>query len=310
MHNLLFLSIFAFAFVINKYIDIKNITLDYKEFFTTDNKSGWKTREDRLKTNFPDVYNELTSFFNINISLVNHTFKEKIWFFINNVKEHPKCEECKIDLKFGKSISEGFPKYCSLKCTNKNENHIKISKEKKLEKYGNYNNFEQYKKTMLEKHGVENMFEKTEYIQSKFFEKYGETTALHVKEFKDKWEKSNIERCGFKNNLLIEGIREKSHKKRTDDFLLNNSNLNIINVNYNNITISCDKCKSDYIINRSVLWHRQNYKVECCVNCNPIEYKTKQLETELLDYMNIIDIFNKLYKFNYDYGNLKFIWSK
>lgn len=259
--------------------------MDYKEFFTSDNKSGWKTREDRLKTNFPEVYNELISFINSNSVLENYSFKEKIWFLINNIKERPKCEECTNDLKFGKSILEGFPKYCSINCTNKNEKHISKSKNSKLEKYGNYNNHEQYKKTCLKKHGVENIFEKVDYIKEKFINKYGVEKPLQVKEIKEKWEKTNIKNYGVKNNFLNGKIKELGFIKKKEEFLKNNSNIKIINVDYDNITINCEKCKSDYIINRSVLWHRQNYKVECCVFCNPIESGDSYGEKEIYKFV-------------------------
>ena len=59
--------------------------MDYKLFFNTDNKSGWKCREDRLKNKHPEIHQEISSFINNNLLLVSLPFKQKIWHFINNV---------------------------------------------------------------------------------------------------------------------------------------------------------------------------------------------------------------------------------
>ena len=47
-------------------------------FFTTDNKSGYKTRENWLSDNHPDLYEKIINYSQqIKLEL---SFKEKIWF--------------------------------------------------------------------------------------------------------------------------------------------------------------------------------------------------------------------------------------
>ena len=55
-------------------------------FFTTDNKSGYKTTEKWLSKNHPQLYNSIIDYSNdLNIEL---NFKEKIWFFYNFRKKN------------------------------------------------------------------------------------------------------------------------------------------------------------------------------------------------------------------------------
>jgi hypothetical protein len=87
--------------------------MNYKEFFTTDNKSGWKTREDRLKNNFPEIYEKIIDYCKL-FDLIELPFKEKVWHFINGSKELPKCS-CGKNVKFKGNLIEGYNLNCSLK---------------------------------------------------------------------------------------------------------------------------------------------------------------------------------------------------
>jgi len=87
-----------------------------------------------LKNNFNDLYDKIINFNNNGI-LNNLIFKTKVWHFIHNVKEIPLCGTCNKQLKFKRSLSEGYGIYCSLKCCNKNINHI--TKSQKNRDYSN-----------------------------------------------------------------------------------------------------------------------------------------------------------------------------
>ena len=66
-------------------------------FFLTDNKSGYKTTEKWLYKNHPELYHQIIKY-SSDISL-KLSFKEKIWFFYNNLKERPKCITCTNEIK-------------------------------------------------------------------------------------------------------------------------------------------------------------------------------------------------------------------
>jgi len=67
-------------------------------FFTTDNKSGHKTREKWLNQNHEGLYNKIINHCsNINFDL---SFKEKIWFYYHGLTLRPKCISCQTEIKF------------------------------------------------------------------------------------------------------------------------------------------------------------------------------------------------------------------
>ena len=65
--------------------------MEYKNFFLTDNKSGNKTREDFIKKNYKDIFDNINLFVKKNKLNNDLPFKEKIYLFINNIIEQPKC---------------------------------------------------------------------------------------------------------------------------------------------------------------------------------------------------------------------------
>lgn len=156
-------------------------------FFTTDNKSGYKTKESWLKKNKPNLYNEIVKYAS-NTGIVM-SFKEKIWFYYHQLTERPKCLTCDNEIKFRNRFDKPYGDFCSLKCANSNkEELLNRQKEKFQEKYGvdfypqhkdfivkqkrtkknrygdeNYNNVEKSKLTKKRKYGDEiyNNIEKT-----------------------------------------------------------------------------------------------------------------------------------------------------
>jgi len=91
--------------------------MEHKEFFTTDNKSGWKTREGLLKLKEPKIYDELKIFINNNL-LSDLPFKQQVWHFVNNEPNNKKCPVCGDDVSFRDSITKGYHEFCSLSCAN------------------------------------------------------------------------------------------------------------------------------------------------------------------------------------------------
>ena len=138
--------------------------MNYKEFFLTNNRSGWKTREHLLKLKQPEIYSNLKEFININL-LNDLPFKQQVWHFVNNEPNKKKCPVCGNSVSFRDSITKGYHEFCSLVCANnsgllqerastvmekkygvkyfpQHESFIKKIKKTKLERYGdeNYNN--------------------------------------------------------------------------------------------------------------------------------------------------------------------------
>ena len=87
-------------------------------FFITDNKSGYKTQEKWFLKNHPTEYAQIINYSkNLNIDL---SFKEKIWFYFNNLKERPRCLTCNKEIKFRNRFDKPYGEFCSLSCLNCN----------------------------------------------------------------------------------------------------------------------------------------------------------------------------------------------
>lgn len=197
--------------------------MDYKEFFNTDNKSGWKCREDRLKSNYPKIYDEINNFINSNECLMELPFKTKIWHFINDVINIPKCLNCNNTLKFGRSLEEGYPIYCSIKCANKNSEHINKIKETNLHNHGVTCSLRipeailKSEKTMIEEYGVTNYFHLKDKIKEDRLNKLGIDHPMKLRTNIIKWDKASL--INFGTNY---------YEKEIVSFIKNELNINII----------------------------------------------------------------------------------
>ena len=100
--------------------------------------------EEKIKNNYIELYKDIllkTSF------LINPTFSERKYCYINKIKEIQKCCICDNSVSFRKCY--GYHKCCSKKCMNIYEKTIAHEKnyQTKLKKYnnGNYNGCEKVK---------------------------------------------------------------------------------------------------------------------------------------------------------------------
>jgi hypothetical protein len=263
--------------------------MDYKEFFLTNNKSGYKTVDNKLKSSFPLIYNKLMNYVKEH-NLYEYTFKEKIWYFMNGVKDHPHCEQCNKKIKFGRSLTEGYNRFCTITCANKHESHIENGKQTNLKNHGVTCSLqipeivENTRLFMLETYGVENLVQNTEYMKQCFINKYGVSHPVHVPEFKNKIKETMLERYGVENYLMMDGIKELSMASRLRTFMEKYKHLEIISIVKDEITIKCDDCGSIYPISRGNLYHRNNFKVKICTVCNPLFTGESFHEKEIFEY--------------------------
>lgn len=268
--------------------------MNYFDFFIKKNKSGYKTREKYLKLNYPEIYNSIINYCSDD-NLNKLSFKQKIWHFINETKTIPKCY-CGIELTFKKSLSEGYGKYCSIICTNKDEDHIDDVKRTNNIKYGGETPFSnkdvrlKSRETMLKTYGVDNIFKDINHIREKTIEKHGVNHISQLEKTKRKKEETNLKVYGVKTPLLINEVRYKSNVVKEKKFFEKYQDLDLIKVNGGEITIKCNVCNKEYIINRSVLWHRNLITENPCTICNPIKSGSSIVESEIKDFINSLGI--------------------
>lgn len=256
-------------------------------FFITDNKSGYKTTEKWLSNNQPDLYKQIVSYSeNIPLTL---SFKEKIWFFYNNLTERPKCLSCSSEIKFRERFDKPYGDFCSLKCINMNkEEMVKrqkktfnqkysvdfypqhnefITKQKKTkkEKYGNenYNNPEKTKKTKLEIYG-DSKFNNLKKQQNTVLQMYGDV---------------NISKTSWYKNHIFSSYKEKY------------PNLDILSINNQLVSINCVKCQNIYEVTKQLVYERYRRGYEVCTHCNPIGQNSQSgYELEINNFINEYNI--------------------
>jgi hypothetical protein len=247
-----------------------------------DNKSGWKTNEKILSKKEPNIYSEIKKFSEKN-SLNNLLFKQQVWHFINKYPNIPKCVECGEELKFKRSLNEGYGKYCSLKCTNKNKSHIESSKKTWLTKKDSI--LEKTKLTNLKKFGVVNTFQNLDLVKNGFIRNHGVDHVSKVVGVSEKRRETFLKKYGYSNNFTNPKIKDKINEGKQNNFLLKNKNFKFKNWVGTNITVECDVCKLDYVINRSLFRHRTLYQKTPCTFCNPINSGDSFFEKEVLDFV-------------------------
>lgn len=262
----------------------------FYDFFVTDNKSGHKTKETYLLNKYPDIHKKVVDFCD-NDFLKSKPFKEKVWHFIYEKKTQPKCGECGKDLKFKRSLKEGYGKYCSLTCTNKNKEHIDKVKTTNLEKYGGVSPIHseviknKVKTTNKKKYGVENPFQRVDMVEKGFLNKHGVKHVSQVKGVLEKRKLTNLEKYGVLNNLNQKEVLVKTHETRRENFLKKYERFNFKNHIGDVLTIKCEDCGNNYEIHRNSFRYRTSVNINPCTVCNPIDESASIQEKELQNYV-------------------------
>jgi hypothetical protein len=267
--------------------------MDYKAFFFTDNLSGWKTNAKLLEKNFPDVFQAVQDF-TAQHGLTELPFKERVWYFINNVTERKKCV-CGQYVNFRGILSKGFNEFCSQSCFNNNqkEENTKRVRKSMLEKHGveyfsqhdswekkvkaskkkrygneNYNNMEKNKATKLALYGDEN-YTNVEKRYSTNLERYGVKNFAQSPEFTFQMKQMFYCREGFDKYNFLWNKDEKEF-----------------------CSFICGECKSEVRVHKQVFRERHDAGLIPCTNCRPLGFNSissiHQKITEILDKHHIL----------------------
>lgn len=256
-------------------------------FFTTDNGSGYKTREAWFSKNYPNEYFLISEYCsNINIDL---SFKEKIWFYFNKLTERPKCKTCGNDVKFKKSLNKAYGDFCSVECINNNKEEM-IRRQKKTfnEKYG-IDFFPQHKefikkqrKTKLSRYGNEN-YVNIEKRKKTNLNKHGDENYNNVKKRK----KTTLKKYGVDNFAKSEKYKEIINDKYKSTY----PTLLFVKINKSDVKIKCEKCNKTYKITKQNLYERNKRNQEICTICNPLGQSSQSTyEDEICLFLDEINV--------------------
>ena len=212
--------------------------------------------------------------FSINKKLIDLSFCEKVYHYVNDISITPTCKECGKKVKFERGK---YKEFCSCKCSTLNiDTKLKL-KNTSIIKYGvphpKKNNIvkEKYKNTCLEKYGVEH-YSKTD-------------------EYKEKYINTCIERYNVENSFQSEKIMENTKYKKTktfsDKFIEKYKEyIEILSIdNKDRCHIKCDCGKEHiFISNKCEIYNRLRSGLKICNICHP-NYFISGGESEIYNFI-------------------------
>lgn len=153
---------------------------------TISNLNKMQLTESYFKKHFNEYYDFI-------ISLPPQKFQEKLYWYINDIKEYPKCKCCDNLVKF-RCFSQGYRTYCSSKCQNSDPDKINHTKQTNLEKYG----FEAPAKSP----------EIQEKSKQTCVQKYGTNYATQSNQIKEKIKETNRKKYGVGDKQFTKSSKQ------------------------------------------------------------------------------------------------------
>lgn len=198
-------------------------------------KTGRMPVEKYLCTHYNEFYEYIKQKYSDSNSI-----SEMIYRHFNNIDKIPKCPVCEKPVNFI-SISKGYTKHCSYKCTQQDKCVRNKYKDTCKDKYGddfynkfykkgaktklklysdeNYNNSEQNKITCLERYGVENAMQNTE-IKEKASKKCQEKRKVKLNYMRN--EAHNSRNSNSSPNMFFKSLLDERNIQYECEFVLNN----------------------------------------------------------------------------------------
>lgn len=269
--------------------------MDLHNFFIENNNSGFKTKISYVEKNHPQLYSDIINYCD-NSELIDLPFKQKIWHYINKVSIIPKCLTCGKQLKFKRSLQEGYGHYCSITCANKCDiRKVKI-KDTNTIKYGGNAPMSseeiktKAKTTTITKFGVDNIFKNTEYIRERTKLKYNVDHISKLTSTKERIKNTNLEKYGVPTVLIKPEVRQLGFDTKSEWFFQKYDTLDVIGHTGKTIELRCDVCSNNYEIDRSLLNYRFEIGVNPCTSCNPINELRSFKEKQICDFLDSLGV--------------------
>ena len=167
-----------------------------------------------LLKNYPDFYHFIIDKY----SGYSLSCSEMLYWYFNNLSEHPKCKICGKKVRF-KNIYTGYCDFCSHKCCTIGTRQK--AKQTCLERYGdeNFTNPKKRKQTNIERYGVDCYTKTEEYIEKSkntYTKKYGIDNFTKTEEYKIKRKQISLEKYGVsdysKSDIVIGKIKKSKIK--------------------------------------------------------------------------------------------------
>lgn len=256
-------------------------------FFTTDNKSGYKTNEKWLLKNYPQVHEEIVNYCkNINIDI---SFKEKIYFYFHKMTNRPSCLCCGDEVKFRNRYDKPYGDFCSLSCANNSkEELVKRQKETINKKYGvdfytQHKDFvKKQKETKLKLYGNAN-YNNIEKVKKTKELTYGTINYNNI----DKQKLTCLSKYGVDNYAKSNKYKEVLIKEYTDLY----PNIDFIDIKKGWVVIKCPNCNTTSELTKQLIYERNKRNQDVCLTCNPLgQSKRSYGEKEICEFLDLNNI--------------------
>ena len=286
------------------------------DIFRNPDPSGKLYKESFLYKNFPEEYNFIVSYCDIN-KIVDISFKEKVYLVLNELKSIPACKNpnCNNRVKF-KNSTIGYLKYCSKKCVSDDPNIKKIKEEKSISKWGTKSpaqsqeikdkiiktNQEKYghnspmnlksiqdksMQTLIKNWGVENPSNSRELLQKRI-------ESFKSSSFKDTFKLTSLKRYGVEHPWKNKEIHSKAISHFYDDYVVRiNSKINTNEFVFlgfeksisTHLLFKCCKCEQNFKILTYQFYYRINSGLSICTNCFPISENSSISQIEVYNFI-------------------------
>ena len=159
--------------------------------------------ESYFKKNYNNLYLRIiNNFNNINIG-----FGEMLYLIVNELSKPPVCIICGKPVRF-KKFSQGFSKYCSLKCVGL-DNNVQIKRENtSITRFG-------AKYALLSE-------EKKEMCRQTNLKKYGVEHPQQLDSIKEKTKQSNLNKYGVESHNQLESVKNKKRLTTLNNYGVDN----------------------------------------------------------------------------------------
>ena len=205
-------------------------------------------------------------------------FSQVLYNYNHNISELPLCDNCKSSLKRFIGFDMGYNNFCSKKCASKSstDKGVKTRRINTIIKHGVDHTSKL--KSVKEKQEITNIL------------KYGVKSPTQNGTIRDKQISTMVDKYGVKYTGLNSNLMCKVYKTRFDKYskliIKTYHDLDIRNIKEGELEIYCPICVSTYLIKTPLLRLRHlRYKINPCLNCNPISSYKYNAQNEIFEYI-------------------------
>lgn len=174
-----------------------------------------------VESSLNKVYTDLVEKINHEVS-IDVLFQEKVYLYLNNLNERPKCKHCDENEVEFTYFTKGYRDYCSVKCSSNSEDKKNAIISTCIEKYGVENIGEVTREkaliTMCDRYGshISKTDKYKEKIRQTSFHRFGVEHPFKSEDVKIKIKETCLERYGYENATKNKEVNKKQLQTRKE----------------------------------------------------------------------------------------------